>query len=86
MKFKKIAQVAASVLLLLLISCVKNKSEHQVVMSGDIIEIQPVDARENEFQPAKWSNDEGTVFVIFGYGYNEKKFYEKVMIKKYVFI
>ena len=86
MKFNKIAQVAASVLLLLLISCVKNKSEHQVVMSGDIIEIQPVDARENEFQPAKWSNDEGTVFVIFGYGYNEKKFYEKaesILSEKY---
>lgn len=77
MTSKRIAQAVAAVLLLGLVSCGKNKNDQQVVMSGDIIEIQPVDVKSNDLQPAKWSNEEGTVFVIFGYGYNDKTFCEK---------
>ena len=72
--------IAAVFCLLAFCSCSKNKfeqSEIKDVNAGNVIEIHPVESKETEEVPAKWSGDYGVVFVIFGYGYNDKDFVEK---------
>ncbi|MEE1182358.1 MAG: hypothetical protein UHY90_08915 [Treponema sp.] len=71
---------AAVICLSVFCSCSKNKagqSEVKDLGAGDVIEIHPVESKETEEVPAKWSGDYGVVFVIFGYGYNDKDFVEK---------
>ncbi|MCQ2240859.1 hypothetical protein [Treponema sp.] len=86
MTSRKILLAGAALIMLAFCSCSKDKSEQSVIMSGDIIEIQPVDVKDVENQPVKWSGDEGIVFVIFGYGYNDKEFCSKaesILAQKY---
>ncbi|WP_407399742.1 hypothetical protein [Treponema sp.] len=86
MTSRRLLQLGMAFLFVTLSSCGRNKSEQTVIMSGDVIEIQPVDVRSDKNQGVKWSGDEGTVFVIFGYGFNDKEFYakaESVLAEKY---
>lgn len=76
---RKFLHVAVAALFLLsFVSCNgKGSSDNSYVLSGDIIEIIPGNSEESERESVRWSDEEGVVFVIFGYGYNEDIFYEK---------
>lgn len=74
------------VFLFFIISCNKNNTEQPVSIADDVIEVEIDEAKGSDFDSVKWSNEEGIVFVIFGYEYNDKDFFleaKKLLAQKF---
>ena len=56
------------------VSCAKKNTDTAVVYSDDVIEINPSDVSIERNHSVKWSDDEGIVLVVFGYGFNDSEF------------
>ena len=56
------------------VSCAKKNTDTAVVYSDDVIEINPSDVSIERNHSVKWSDDEGIVLVVFGYGFNDAEF------------
>lgn len=65
---------AAAILLLIFFSC-KEKVQNESVAQSNLPE------EEEQIVPKKYTNENGSICVIFGYGFNDDKFYDDALEK-----
>ncbi|MBQ0039533.1 MAG: hypothetical protein KBS64_03825 [Treponema sp.] len=68
-------QMAAVFAAFVIMSCSKKDANEQPeLLSGDVMELKLSDHDGQVTKAPVWTNDEGVVFVVFGYGYNDSEF------------
>lgn len=82
MYFRRISSILAFFCgMLFVFSC--NNSSTKIVLDENTLIIEPKESSEdmNNKVQSLWTNDEGVVVVLFGYGFNEPSFTNSILLK-----